>query len=199
MTRLAVFGYGSLVDAASAARTLRRPVPEIHPARARGWQRRWSLVRDNHRSEKTFAVGPEGELPDHVLGLNLEPCPDPGAAGPNGGLIEVSEAELDRLDRRELRYDRVDLTEAVGGERDPGAAGFDAVIAYTAKHVNFAPEPPPGSVVLATYVRALEAAFDALGPGQRELFRETTGDPPVPVVSGRLVRDEIPEGNPRDW
>lgn len=198
MTRFAVFGYGSLVDAASAARTLGRPVPEILPARARGWQRRWSLVRDNHRSEKTFAVGPRDEVPPYVLGLNLEPDADPDAPGPNGGLIDVGEEELDRLDRRELRYDRVDLTEAVGAGGS-GGPPFDLVIGYTAKDANFAAEPPEGAVVLDSYVRALEAAFDALGRGQRRLFQETTGNPPVKVVQGRLIRDEIPEGNPRDW
>ena len=195
MTLSAVFGYGSLVDAASAARTLGRAVPEPRPARLRGWIRRWSLLRDNLRAEKTFAIEPGGELPPFILGLNLERHPDGGAAGPNGALVEVSEAELDRLDLREMRYDRVDVTSDVEAPDQP----FDLVVAYAAKRGNHAPAAPEGAVVLASYVRAVEAAFDSLGAGQRDLFRATTEPPPVPVVEGRLVRDEIPEGNPRAW
>jgi hypothetical protein len=195
MTRLAVFGYGSLVDAASAARTLGRPVGEIRAARASGWHRRWSLLRDNLRSEKTFAIAPGGEVPPFVLGLNLEPAAGEEPAGPNGGLVEVTEAELERLDRRELRYDRIDLTAAVG----PAGSDFDLVIAYRAKAGNHAPEPPPGAVILSSYLRALDAAFDSLGEGERGLFHATTEPPPVPIVDGRLIRDRIPAGNPREW
>ena len=54
-------------------------------------------------------------------------------------------------------------------------------------------------IVIATYLAAVEAAFDALGPGQLDLFRETTGPPPVEVVEATLVRDRIPPGNPRAW
>jgi len=54
-------------------------------------------------------------------------------------------------------------------------------------------------VILATYVRAVEAAFETLGPDQLDLFRETTDPHPVEVVEGVLVRDQIPAGNPREW
>lgn len=195
MTRIAVFGYGSLVDPRSAARTLGREVPDPQPARLAGWRRRWSEARDNHRCEKTFALEPSGELPDWVLGLNVEPAPDvsPGE-GPNGVLIEVGEDELEHLDLREMRYDRVDVTAQAGG-----AHGFDLVIAYTTKPEHFVPEPPAGAVILATYARTVEAAFAALGPEQLQTYRETTGPLPVEPVEARLVRDEIPPGNPRQW
>ena len=61
-------------------------------------------------SEKTFARA-DGSLPRFCLGLNLEP--DAGAAAPNGVLIELTEAELDRLDLREMRYQRVDVTDQI--------------------------------------------------------------------------------------
>ena len=112
MTPIAVFGYASLVDPRSAGATLGRPV-RAAPARLPGWRRRWSLYRDNLREEKTFAIEPGGEVPPFVLGLNLEPAPDSNPAV-NGVLIEVSEAELERLDLREIRYDRLDVTELIG-------------------------------------------------------------------------------------
>ncbi len=190
---LAVFAYASLVSAASAAETLGREVEPV-PARLLGWRRRWSLGRDNASAEKTFRRADGGDLPSVCLGLNIEPV---GALdeGPNGAVIELTEAELARLDVREIRYDRVDVTAAI--EELP--EGIEAVDAYRAKPERFLAETPEGSVIIAAYLRTVEAAFDALGPGQLEAFRRTTGPPPTDVIEGVLVRDEIPAGNPRDW
>jgi hypothetical protein len=194
MTRIAVFAYGSLVDPVSAGRTLGREMPAPTPARLEGWERRWTLLRDNLRSEKTFAIEPGGEVPPWVLGLNIEPRdPEPGT-GPNGALIEMSEAELERLDLREVRYDRIDVSGGVAG-----ADGFDRVVSYTAKPAHHAPQPPAGAVVLATYARAVEAAFAALGDGELVTYLRTTPSPPVELVEPVLVRDRIPPGNPRAW
>jgi hypothetical protein len=192
MSRLVVFAYGSLASLASVERTLGRPVQTGRAARLTGWRRRWSQARDNLRSEKTFARA-DGTTPPYCLGLNIERRPGPG---PNGALIEITEEELDRLAVREIRYDRIDVTAEIAPE-EPLA--LDHVVTFTAKPSNYAETPPPGAVVLASYARAVEAAFASLGPGQLELFRETTDPPPVEVVEGVLVRDRIPAGNPREW
>jgi cation transport regulator ChaC len=191
--RLAIFAYGSLASLASAERTLGRPVGHLGLARLAGWRRRWSQARDNLRSEKTFARADDGTVPPYCLGLNLERGT---GAGPNGVLIEITEEELDRLAVREIRYDRVEVTDEIAGEE---GLTLDRVITFTAKPRNHAETPPPGAVILAAYARAVEAAFEALGPNQLELFRETTGRHPVEVVEGVLVRDRIPAGNPREW
>ncbi len=116
---LCVFAYGSLVSAVSAAETLGRDEALVQPAVLRGWRRSFSLARDNRRCEKTFAA-PDGEIPEIVLALNVEPDPT-GRAEVNGALIDVTADELARLDRRELRYDRVDVSAAVprGRRRRP--------------------------------------------------------------------------------
>lgn len=151
-------------------------------------------MRDNHASEKTFARRADGSLPSHVLGLNLEPSDAPGDA-PNGVVLELTEVELARLDERELRYERFAVTAHV----DPPGE-LDEVFAYRAKPEHHAPEPAADAIVIASYASFVEAAFDALGPGQRELYVETTGPPPVEVVEADLVIDRaIPTGNPRDW
>lgn len=190
---LGAFGYASLVSAASAGETLGRKVDPL-PASLAGWRRRWSLGRDNLRAEKTFARVDGGELPRVCLGLNIEPAEE-GDEAPNGAVIELSAAELDRLDVREMRYDRVDVTAAI----DPLPEGIEQVVTYRAKPERFLSSTPPGSVIIAAYLRAIEEAFDDLGPGQLDAFRRTTGPPPAPVVEGVLVRDEIPVGNPREW
>ena len=196
--RTAVFGYASLASPESASRTIGRPVEFAGVARLQGWRRVWTLGREQAESEKTFARA-DGSIPRFCLGLNLEP--DPDAPAPNGVLIELTEAELDRLDVREIRYDRVDVTAAIALDSGrPGAEhGFDRVIAYTAKPRHHHPTAPDDAVIVATYPAAVEAAFDALGPGQLDVFRATTAPPPAPFVDGTLVRDEIPPGNPRAW
>jgi hypothetical protein len=192
---LAVFGYGSLVSRASIAETLGREAPPPIPARLRGWRRRWSIYRVNTAHEKVFERV-DGEPFEHVVGLNIERAPDTTEAEwPNGALIELTTAELERLDLRERRYDRVDVTESVVAD----GVSFDRVYAFTAKEGHFASQTPPNAIIMATYVAACEAAFNQLGPDAWERFMATTGEFPAPVVDARLVVDSIPEGNPRDW
>lgn len=193
MPRVAIFAYGSLASLASAERTLGRPVHHLGLARLTGWRRRWSQVRDNLRCEKTFARADDGSLPPYCVGLNVERAAGPG---PNGVLFEVTEAELDRLAVREIRYDPVDVTGQLAGD---AARVCGPAITFTAKPENHAEALPPGAVILASYARAVQAAFRALGQEQLELFRETTGPKPVEVVEGVLVRGRIPAGNPRGW
>jgi hypothetical protein len=190
--RLAVFAYGSLVSLASAERTLGRSVASAGAARLAGWARSWTQARDNLRSEKTFALA-DGTTPPYCLGLNVERRPGPG---PNGSLVQITEGELDRLAVREIRYDRVEVTDEIASE---GPLELDRVVTFTAKPSNYAQTPPPGAIILASYARAVEAAFESLGPAELELFHATTDPRPVEIVEGVLVRDRIPAGNPREW
>lgn len=189
--RLGLFGYGSLVLHESASMTLGRPAGELRPARLHDWKRRFSQRRDNLTCEKTFECT-GGWRPEWILGLNVENGEDD--AGPvNGVVIELSEAELDRLDIREIRYDRVDVTGSVDGEDLP-----ERIVTYTAKPFHFAPEPPEDSIILATYAAAVERGFLGLGKAELDHYLATT---PYPVerVEAKLVVDRIPTGNPRDW
>jgi cation transport regulator ChaC len=188
-----LFGYGSLVLPESAEMTLGRPVGEPIPALLGCWKRRFSQKRDNLTCEKTFECD-GGRRPEWILGLNVEEGED--EAGPvNGVVIELTDAELDRLDIREIRYDRVDVTDLVEAE-DPLP---ERIVTYKAKAKHFAPEPPDDAVILATYARAVEEGFDALGPGELDQYRATTGPYPVERVEATLVIDHIPVGNPRAW
>lgn len=202
MARLAVFGYASLVSRASAAQTLARPVPRGPLARLVGWRRGWTTVRDNRAVEKTFALADSGVIPPHVLGLNVVPGGTPEQA-PNGVLIEVSEAELERLDLREIRFRRTDVTRTVSygaaAERDGEDVRFHRVFTYSARPENLALEAPAGAVIVAEYARTVERSFAELGPAQLRLYRETTVPPPVEPEELVLVRDRIPPGNPREW
>jgi cation transport regulator ChaC len=191
MSRVGLFGYGSLVLRESASMTLGRLIGELRPARLHDWRRRFSQRRDNLTCEKTFECE-GGWRPEWILGLNVEE--GEAEAGPvNGVVIELTEAELYRLDIREIRYDRVEVTGSVQGEDLP-----DRIVTYKAKAFHFAPEPPEDSVILATYAAAVEEGFEALGSGELEHYLATT---PYPVerVEATLVIDKIPDGNPRAW
>ena len=199
--RLGLFGYGSLVLPESAAMTLGHPVDAMRPARLRDWKRRFSQARDNLTCEKTFECD-GGRRPEWILGLNVEEGEDD--AGPvNGVVIEVSEPELDRLDIREIRYDRVDVTGLVEGTMVEGMVIEDdlpdRIVTYKAKAFHFKPEPPEDAVILAAYAEAVERGFEGLGPGELDRYRATTGPPPVELVEANLVIDQIPAGNPRAW
>ena len=188
---LGLFGYGSLVLSESATMTLGRPVGELRRARLHDWCRRFSQRRDNLTCEKTFECD-GGWRPEWILGLNVEVGED--EAGPvNGVLIELTEAELDRLDIREIRYDRVNVTGSIEGEDLP-----KRIVTYRAKPFHFAPAPPEDAVILDTYASAVEQGFLGLGKGELDHYLATT---PYPVerVAAELVIDRIPDGNPRAW
>src|SRR4051794_33932391 len=118
---LGLFGYGSLVLHESASMTLGRPAGELRPVRLHDWRRRFSQRRDNLTCEKTFECG-GGRRPEWILGLNVEGGEDP-AGLVNGVVIELTEAELDRLDIREIRYHRGGGTRPIERRGLPGRDG----------------------------------------------------------------------------
>lgn len=202
MDGLAVFAYGSLVSAPSAAATLGREPTErwaedaAVAATLAGWRRRWTQARDNRRCEKTFARDADDSIPDFVLGLNVERTGNPRDLV-NGLLIAVTAAELDRLDRREVRYERTPVGEEIAPRAVAGR--FERIVTYEARPAQLVLEPPPGAVILRSYAAAVEAAFEALGPGQRATYLHTTDPYPVELIDAHLVADRIPDGNPREW
>lgn len=199
----AVFAYGSLVDPASAAATLGRGVGEPLVVTLGGWRRRFSQARDNESCEKTFARSGDGWVPPFVLGLNLERSSGSGAdegprdPTPNGVLVAVDEGDLARLDRREIRYLRTDVTADVTYASE--APRFARVLTYVARLENLAITPPSGAVILRRYADTVEDAFATLGADQLDHYRRSTLPYPAEVIDGDLVGDRIPEGNPRDW
>ena len=94
-----VFGYGSLMNPESAARTLQR-VPsreELVPARLPGWQRKWQIAGSGLLGEE--------EEPRTLVFLDIVPA-EKGRVM-NGILLRVENAEeLARLDQRERHYNR---------------------------------------------------------------------------------------------
>ena len=191
---VAVFAYGSLVSPASAAVTLGRSGVEVVPAALAGRRRSFTLLRDNRACEKTFARRGDDWIPDHVLALNIA---EGGTADSvNGALLDVSEAEVERLDLREIRYRRIEVSALVA---PAAAARFDRVFAYIARPEHHAAIPPPDAVVLAAYEAAVEEAFAKLGERELERYRASTDRGNAARIDAYLLSGEIPVGNPRRW
>ena len=117
---LGLFGYGSLVLRESASMTLGRPAGELRPVRLHDWRQallpasRQPDLREDLRVRRGMAArsGSSGSTSSE----------GEDEAGPvNGVVIELTEAELDRLDIREIRYDRVEVTRLGRGRGSSGA------------------------------------------------------------------------------
>jgi hypothetical protein len=95
-----VFGYGSLINAESRARTGRTGA--AIPARVRGFQRSWNVV-------------------DRVARLTFLGVVRQETVLTNGMLVSVSAADLPRFDRREGGYTRIEVDRAhvVGLNAEP--------------------------------------------------------------------------------
>jgi dephospho-CoA kinase len=188
-----VFGYGSLVSPTSMARSLDREVPTHRgwvPAELQGYGRRWNYGSLTTRAEWVH----EGRHVRRgiVVALGLVDAPE----SCNGVIARVDRHDVARLDQRERDYDRVDVTDRI-----------DAAIEIDGRVVTYVPRP--GAVlryeqyrdqgraaVSLRYLRLVETAFEALAPGQRARFDETTPAPDVPVID---LESAGPNPSPPHW
>ena len=164
-----VFGYGSLVAGGHA------------PARLRGHRRVWGVAMDNRLAVPGYKVyeAPDGARPPVAVAfLDLEP--DAGSVV-DGALLEVDDAALERLDRRERQYRRIDVSGAI----DPPPDG--TVWTYVGREegrdrVARGRAGAARVVIQRAYVELVERAFGGLGPEALARYRATTEPPPFPVV-----------------
>jgi gamma-glutamylcyclotransferase (GGCT)/AIG2-like uncharacterized protein YtfP len=162
-----VFGYGSLVGN-------QHRVAVLH-----GHRRVWGVAMDNRVVIPDYKIfeTPDGRRPAvDVTFLDLVPDP---AGAVNGALLEVDEAALAVLDRRERQYERVDVTAHL--EDPPGR-----VWTYVGRAEGRARVREGRPVVQRAYVELVERGFRALGAGEPERFAASTEPVRFPVQD--LVR-----------
>ncbi|MEE6288214.1 gamma-glutamylcyclotransferase family protein [Georgenia sp. MJ173] len=145
-----VFVYGSLLQPASLQATLptvswRRCVPAVVSGRRRDFG--VAFPNDGTQPDKAY-LDDQDVRPPVVLFANLRP------AGPaesvNGICVPVGPGELAQLEARELRYDTVDVTDAV--RASDAVAATDAVGATAAADVTHAARPSPSLTRVVTFV-----------------------------------------------
>lgn len=186
-----VFGYGSLVSPVSFGHTLGRaltPGVDFFEAELAGFGRRW-----NYGTDTVFtAVGPDGiERDDWVfVALGLVRAERETT---NGVIGWVDDGEFEALDRRERRYDRVDVTHLT-------TLGAD--VPREAPVVTYVPRPEPIAIhesaarrgvaaITTRYWDLVDAAFADLGEDRRARYHATTPDPGLPVLTQAAA--DVPE------
>lgn len=164
-----VFAYGSLVpDLADGDGSLLANVCSL-----RGYRRAWDVAMDNSVTlprYKHYLDARDGSRPDVLVTfLNLRPAPNHSV---NGVLIEVDDAQLLALDRRERNYERRDITSAF----EPPCDG--RVWTYFGRPeacLRFAEGAALGrAVVDRAYLDSVHAGFAALGPEALSAFDAST-------------------------
>jgi cation transport regulator ChaC len=186
-----VFGYGSLVSPKSFGHTVGRefrPGRDFFEAEVLGYGRRWSFAT---AARFTAAAGPgleHVEWTTITLGVVRS-----GDESTNGVIGWVNDGELDELDRREARYDRVDVTAVTN------VAGTsqldDPIVTYVprddALQIYEAARAVGRAAVSERYWNLVDGAFAALGEGQRARYHATTPPPRVPIVT--VPDGQVPE------
>ncbi len=173
-----VFGYGSLVDPRSLARTIDRLAEigvDAFQADLAGFGRRWNYG--------TLAVGESVDEPGRewrIVALGLEAAADESV---NGLIARVDDDDLAALDRRERNYDRVDVTAAMTIAVDIDVGAVVTYVPRAEPVERFEQARADGTAAISKrYWDLVDNAFAALGPGQQERYRATTPDAGIPVV-----------------
>jgi len=149
-----VFGYGSLVN----ART--HDYSRVHPAKARGWRRRWC-----HAAGRRWAF--------------LAVAPAPGAVL-EGVIAEVPGPAWPALDEREFSYDRVETLDV--DHMLPGVVRVQHYWVPDGKHA----APEAAEPVLLSYLdTCVEGYLEVFGETGPARFFETTDGWDAPVLDDR--------------
>jgi hypothetical protein len=173
-----VFGYASLVAA-----------PAVAHATLRDHRRVWGVAMDN-ASEipgyKVYAL-PDGTRPALAVAfLDLEATT---GAEVGGALLAVDAPALAALDTRERQYERRDVTNLIDPQPDGPVWTYVGRAPGRARVTNARAGTTP-IAIQRSYRDLVEAAFAALGDDALIRYRESTEDPPFPVLD--LTRIDLP-------
>lgn len=165
-----LFAYGSILDPASAARTLGRAVvaADLVDAVVLNLRRDWGVyipVRDEHGVEIDAAF------------LDVQPATGQYV---NGALIALSDAELALMRRREAQYDAVEVTSDT--VTDIASAG--PVVTFMARPPFRVSRPGIRAAVPGRYRSRVETTVKARGAGFARRFADSTRPPQVGVFDG---------------
>jgi gamma-glutamylcyclotransferase (GGCT)/AIG2-like uncharacterized protein YtfP len=186
MLRDFVFGYGSLAAELPFVPG-RDPCDEGFVADLPGFARGWGVAMDNRRDLPGYKyyTAPDGTRPQVFVSF-LDVVPVAGAAAVNGLCLPVDAGELTRLDRRERNYARLDVSDRI----DAGGARVWVYVGTPASRLRLSSARRAGRAVIdGCYLRAVEAAFAALGAEELGRCRSSLAPGELPVVE--LVRHQL--------
>jgi hypothetical protein len=115
-------------------------------------------------------------MPEGILYLNVRRDP---ASSINGMMFVVNQEELAAYDRRELIYDRVDVTRALDVKVEGGAAYlYECQPEYIMTDV----KSPAQAAVRASYLKIVEQGLENLDEEFRQQYLNSTDNPPAHLV-----------------
>jgi cation transport regulator ChaC len=153
--KIAVFGYGSLVNLASLHQTIGRPPETTHYVNLQGWTRDWTIAVANDSLQGRYVHAHDSTLPDHILALNIQRNPA-SAFGVNGVLFDATKADLQNLDAREFCYKRIDVTNDILGNHP-----FTKIYTYVGL-ATFLVKPEQHAVIPQSYEQVVAEGFKSI-------------------------------------
>lgn len=164
MKKIAILGYGSLINLESASRTLRRELTfnDAHKVFLINYQRTWTYWA------KTYSIN----LEKYVKGvfLNIEFL---AGAKLNGIAFEISYEELEYLKSREKNYDCTDISSEIIFE-DKNTY-FDKVFTFVGNPTNILSDLDSDAFIFTKYITIVNKGVQMFGNEFREIFEKTTG------------------------
>jgi cation transport regulator ChaC len=169
--KIYIFGYGSLMSAKSASKTLKRNITldDLIPITVQGYRRLWSL------KERVFSVALEKEV--SVAFLDIEP--DLGAMI-NGTLMQINQGDFDYLRIREKNYKCIDITQAALFEEENCQ-----IYTFVASEEHKIHDTNKQDVyIMRRYVNLVESACEKFGVDFVETYKTTTLPTSLPILDG---------------
>jgi cation transport regulator ChaC len=180
MSGVWVFGYGSLVSPESFGATIGRDLRsgiDLFEAELAGYGRRWNYALGS--SSGRLTDGSRDEQLRTIIALGLVAADDEAA---NGIIGWVRDDEVGALDRRERRYDRVDVTALTTSATDVEGPIVTYVPRLEAVDDYEAARDQGVAAIELRYWDLVDHAFGELGPRQLAQYRATTPPPDVPIL-----------------
>lgn len=153
-----IFGYGSLINPQSIAKTLQEHLEDssVEPTVLRDYERSWSI------EDQVFI---EGDTRREITMVFLNIKASKGAKC-NGVVFPVNEKQLLDFDKRERRYNRVDVGHLVNPRKDI------PVYTYVGKEPYIT--PPDTAFVADIYEKIVEDGLALRGESFRSEYLATT-------------------------
>jgi hypothetical protein len=172
-----VFGYASLVALEDA---------DALPGRLRGFRRRWGVAMNNWEGGegvKHWFDRATGERP-RIRVAYLDIYEQAGSAV-NGLALPVDAERLVALDRREINYERIEVTDAFEPEVSGSVFTYIGLAAARERCRQGAAEGD--AFVAGDYVAGVRRAFEQLGSRALAEFDHTTDPLPFPERNLRMI------------
>lgn len=166
-----LFGYGSLINRQSFERALKRELgdAEFRVAEVKGFRRCWR-AKENLYFE---------QLGRAAIGIFLDICSAPGESV-NGVLVEVNDAELIQLKKREKNYDCLDISTQMNG-----CEPQDRVYTFVARPQHYLQPEDKDVYIPQRYIDMIINGGECLGDDFLSGYQRTTEDSStLPLVDG---------------